>query len=473
MSGYWDRVSAAYTHDDAATQRKAELGFVQRTGVLPDTLKRKYQGALLSSDPAVAVSGAEAITKLAAMDPALVADIPVDHQQRANTIARYADLDLPPDRAVQLAEIDVEKGDAAPASTAADTAAHIAVDERPVGSSTGETSPELAGQDAPSAGNPVKTASDVNDTEDTRAGAGIDVAGGSSTSGQDINWSAVERLQRVLETKGDEAFTNAARESGLDPDRVKLFLAVLVAKPEDVRGLRQQINKSYGAGYGLGFWLTVQNILRGDDGPEARKQYLTSRLWELRRDAPHVEEGVTDILSSAMAPVFGPGRGRRSKPGGPARQSRANLQPARLEPGPGYRPDRNFFTPEEYRKLPDKGFIDPQRVRTSQDSFSNRFKEEYVEGRGHVRRTVDELAAQAKAGNDKDVPPIRLVEWKGFVYSPDHRRLVAYRRAGKDIQYEKYSYGELNEDAQKRIRKASKINDNGSFIRSRDTNLME
>ena len=144
-----------------------------------------------------------------------------------------------------------------------------------------------------------------------------------------------------------------------------------------------------------------------------------------------------------------------------------------LRPGPGYRPNRKFVTPEEFHKLSDKGFIDPQRVRTSQDSFSNKFKKEYVEGRGEVRRTVDELAAEVKAGNDKDVPPIRLVEWKGFVYSPDHRRLVAYRRAGKDIQYVKTSIGELDKAAKDRIYAAANTNANGSFIRNRDTNLME
>lgn len=90
-----------------------------------------------------------------------------------------------------------------------------------------------------------------------------------------------------------------------------------------------------------------------------------------------------------------------------------------------------------------------------------------------MRRTVDELAAEVKAGNDKDVPPIRLVEWKGFVYSPDHRRLVAYRRAGKDIQYVKTSIGELDKAAKDRIYAAANTNANGSFIRNRDTNLME
>jgi hypothetical protein len=76
---------------------------------------------------------------------------------------------------------------------------------------------------------------------------------------------------------------------------------VLAAKPEDVRQLRPQINKSYGSGYGLGVWLDVQNVLRGDGGREERKQYLTHRLSELRQDAPHVNENITDMLTPGMA----------------------------------------------------------------------------------------------------------------------------------------------------------------------------
>ena len=86
---------------------------MQRTGVLPDGLRRKYQGALLSADPAVAVSGAQAIDTLVQQDPVLVSDIPADQRHRAQAIARYAALDLPPDRAVQLAEKDVEENAAA------------------------------------------------------------------------------------------------------------------------------------------------------------------------------------------------------------------------------------------------------------------------------------------------------------------------------------------------------------------------
>ena len=77
--------------------------------MLPDGLRRQYQGALLSADPALAVSGAVAIDMLAKIDPALIADIPAGQQRHAAAIAECASLDLPPERAVELAEAEVEE----------------------------------------------------------------------------------------------------------------------------------------------------------------------------------------------------------------------------------------------------------------------------------------------------------------------------------------------------------------------------
>ena len=55
---YWEEISEVYASDDAEAQRRVELAFVARIGALPDGLRRKYLGALLSADPAIAVSGA-------------------------------------------------------------------------------------------------------------------------------------------------------------------------------------------------------------------------------------------------------------------------------------------------------------------------------------------------------------------------------------------------------------------------------
>lgn len=71
------------------------------------------------------------------------------------------------------------------------------------------------------------------------------------------------------------------------------------------------------------------------------------------------------------------------------------------------------------------------------------------------------------------VKPIRLVEWKGYIYSPDHRRLVDYRRSANDISYAKVLYERLDRGAKERISDAKALNDNGTYIINRDDNLME
>jgi hypothetical protein len=115
VDAYWDEVSEVHTSDDAEAQRRAELAFVARIGVLPDALRRKYQGAVLSADPAIAVSGATAIDELNRLNPALATDIPEGQRRRAAAIAQYAALDLPPDQAIALAEVEIEE-DEEPAS---------------------------------------------------------------------------------------------------------------------------------------------------------------------------------------------------------------------------------------------------------------------------------------------------------------------------------------------------------------------
>ncbi len=214
VSDYWDRVSEAYAHDDAATQRKAELGFVQRTGVLPNGLRRKYRGALLSADPEVAVSGAQAIDTLVRQDPALVSDIPADQRHRAQAIARYAALDLPPDRAVQLAEKDVGKSIAEPSGA---------------GSSSKFRRPSLATEGTDS-GRPTE----------------VQVAQVEDAPSPPPSWDEVHDLEKRLQEDGEEAFTVEARKAGLDPERVRLFIDILKAKPADRDAIIGRMRSFYG-----------------------------------------------------------------------------------------------------------------------------------------------------------------------------------------------------------------------------------
>jgi len=72
--------------------------------------------------------------------------------------------------------------------------------------------------------------------------------------------------------------------------------------------------------------------------------------------------------------------------------------------------------------------IDPQQVRFSQSSIKYEFK---ADG------NIDQLASDLRTGRvrPEDVPPIRLVEKDGQLYTLDNRRLEAFRRAGVNVRY--------------------------------------
>jgi hypothetical protein len=451
-SEYWDSVAEVYRSDDPRAQQENERRFIERTGVLPKALENKYRGALLSKEPAVVVQGATAIARLASQNSALVDGIPAEEVRRAQAIYDYASLDIAPDRAVELGD---EKAAAESIQSAGSTRpgeVQVAVDDEP----------------------PVM--SDATDRVASAEGPGSDatrvqLVQAPAVRKQPPNWDEIDDLGRLLQSDGEDTFVAAARKAGLDPDRVRLFIDMLNARPAERDAILERIETLYGR-LGAAFLKAQFERFVGVEDRDLRKRSVDDRRKDLLADAPEREtlgEQAFDVTREIIGVPGG-----RSRPGrSPDQSSRSPKQPGNLKPGPGYRLDRKFITPEEYTKLPEIGRIDPQRIRTSQDSFSNKFKEEDVAGRGLIRRTVDELAADARAGNDEDVPPIRLVEWKGHVYSPDHRRLVAYRRAGKDIQYVKINLSQLDKNAKKRIHAAANINDNGSFIRDRDANLME
>ncbi|MCS6863481.1 MAG: hypothetical protein NZS48_00190 [Gemmata sp.] len=91
---------------------------------------------------------------------------------------------------------------------------------------------------------------------------------------------------------------------------------------------------------------------------------------------------------------------------------------------------RVFLTPEEFANLPRTGTIDPMKIRFSQDSIKGSFKD---------GGNVHQLAADLIAGkvDPNSIPPIRLVERDGKIYTLDNRRLKAFQEAGITISYEK------------------------------------
>ena len=89
-----------------------------------------------------------------------------------------------------------------------------------------------------------------------------------------------------------------------------------------------------------------------------------------------------------------------------------------------------MLTPDEFAQLPRSGTIDPARVRFSQDSIKGAFKE---------GGDIAQLAADLKASkvDPSSIPPIRIVEREGKIFTLDNRRLSAFQEAGIPIRYER------------------------------------
>jgi hypothetical protein len=89
--------------------------------------------------------------------------------------------------------------------------------------------------------------------------------------------------------------------------------------------------------------------------------------------------------------------------------------------------------------------IDPYKVRFSQSGISYHFRQ----GKG----TIDDLAEALRNGTVKpeDIPPIRLVEKDGLLYTLDNRRLEAFRRAGVDVPYRMATPEEIEEEVKRKF----------------------
>jgi hypothetical protein len=86
--------------------------------------------------------------------------------------------------------------------------------------------------------------------------------------------------------------------------------------------------------------------------------------------------------------------------------------------------------------------IDPKGVRFSQSSIKATFRD---------GGTIDELADGLRSGSVKpeEVPPIRLFEREGKLFTLDNRRLEAFRRASVPVPYRMATPEEVQEEAWK------------------------
>jgi len=87
---------------------------------------------------------------------------------------------------------------------------------------------------------------------------------------------------------------------------------------------------------------------------------------------------------------------------------------------------RNFITKKEFEGLSMSGVLDPNRIRFSQNSIAEEFKD---------GGKIEDLIHALKEGQKVDVPPIRIVEFEGQIYTLDNRRLYSYQQANLEIPY--------------------------------------
>jgi hypothetical protein len=88
------------------------------------------------------------------------------------------------------------------------------------------------------------------------------------------------------------------------------------------------------------------------------------------------------------------------------------------------------------------GFIDPKTVRFTQDSIASELR-----GGG----SLDDLAKGLQSGKVKpaDIPPIRVFERDGKLFTLDNRRLEAFRRAGVKVPYRRATPEEVADESWK------------------------
>ncbi|CCQ72490.1 hypothetical protein [Magnetospira sp. QH-2] len=89
---------------------------------------------------------------------------------------------------------------------------------------------------------------------------------------------------------------------------------------------------------------------------------------------------------------------------------------------------------KEFEALPDEGTIDPLRLRTMQSDIKREFN---TRDRKPLENTIDDIR------NGQNIPPVRIAEINGQTFTLDHRRVVAYRIAGKAIPYRKATQQEV------------------------------
>ncbi|MCH7691931.1 MAG: hypothetical protein IID50_00660 [Proteobacteria bacterium] len=329
---------------DPDGRARFEDDYARATGVLPGPVLKRLRAGLLSADPAGQAFAATRLDRLKDADPDRIAIIPEDERRRARIIAGFADLGLPPARAVELAEeklaqrvlptedltggaterilvaaagdedivrdmvlrredrqgvvgplgparpIDEGSRDAQPLAERADKGGE-ALENKGTGED-GHGGGEGAGEDDTAAGKGEKE-------PDPTAGAEEQAAPG-ATRGErpDQSRRSVEdlrRLYREREIPDDVARTLAKTgvvprvEPKLDGKKVELIRAVRDLDPEDekaVKALRKRIRRELGRSRGIdnAFQLEVTARIGGRDRDASVGQLVRFAVIEFGRE---------------------------------------------------------------------------------------------------------------------------------------------------------------------------------------------
>ncbi len=438
---YWEEVSETLAVDDPAQQRQVELDLVRRLGVVPTGLAKTYRGMLLSRDPETVVNGARAIAEVERIVGS--GAIPAEESRRAARIMEFADLGVAADRAIELAEAKVEEeGDRQLILTG------------------------LAGNDENRT--PILNAVPFNESGLIAELPQL-IPAILNSEGVEADDETVAALTTITET----ALALNLPLNNETAERLASLGELNIRSSTEIEPIPSAVG-----GYGpllielgkLLFRKIFRRKQRGDREPPLPQDRplppppTDPSKDETPKDAPDAPEPGAEVDTRT--------REQRRKEHA---QRRKEVPGETLPPGRGFKPDRDFLTKEEFDKLEDKGFVDPQRIRSSQEFFEEELRNEGAKPNQHVSKTVDEMAEEIENGEiDTERVRIRIVEWNGHVYAVDHRRLVAHRRAGADIPYKKVKIEEIkSKSTRARIRKAHTWNDNGSFIPDEPHTLKE
>lgn len=206
------------------------------------------------------------------------------------------------------------------------------------------------------------------------------------------------------------------------------------------------------------FHKTFSDYLAGDLSPEEASAEFADRgderLRANRATANIFAEGILAAEGVRQATILPPGPYRpsiRQRPAGSAAES---------DSLPTASHTRDPMPEAEYRALPSEGLIDPNRIRTLQDSISQRYKPMRGGTIGrHIKESIDEM--RTTGAYPERFESIRIYVQNGGVWALDHRRLVAARLAGVPVRYKKAA---ANDVAKEIGNKATTVDDGLSIV---------